>query len=114
MLGHSLGSVVAYETVALDDLPLDALVTAGSPLAIKTVRRRLRAEVTVGAGSGAGSVPRWVNVFDPADPVACAGPLSRLWAELADFTVGNGDRPHDIERYLNKKILGKTLAASIG
>ena len=29
-------------------------------------------------------IRRWVNIYDPADPVAGAGAIGRLWAEVED------------------------------
>lgn len=114
LIGHSLGSVVAFETVALHpELPVGALVTVGSPLSMRTVASRLR---TVGPESGGplpGRVRRWVNIYDPADPVAAAGPVSRLWADASDFTVDNGNEPHSITRYLAKRITGETISAVV-
>lgn len=43
LIGHSLGSVAAFEVLALDpELPVQTLVTLGSPLGIRTVHSRLR------------------------------------------------------------------------
>ncbi len=62
LLGHSLGSVVAYDTLqARPDLPVRGFITLGSPLGLPTVLRRI-----ADRGFPAG-VPRWANVFDPDD-----------------------------------------------
>ena len=110
VVGHSLGSVVAYETIAVHGLRIPTLVTVGSPLGMATVATRLRAELKINtADTASPGVRAWTNIFDKADPVASAGVLSRLWPGVEDWTVGNGDEPHSIERYLNKKITGKTI-----
>ncbi|OBG55768.1 hypothetical protein A5703_07410 [Mycobacterium sp. E188] len=110
LLGHSLGSVVAYETIAVHSLHMPNLVTVGSPLGIKTVVKRLRKKLEIATDTDAPGVVRWTNIFDPADPVAGAGPLHRLWPAVEDWTVGNGDEPHSIERYLNKPVAGEVIA----
>jgi hypothetical protein len=73
-LGHSLGSVVAVDAVLRGRLqPPALLITAGSPLAWGSVRRRIRIEDEWGSGEAAPMLKiRWLNVYDPHDPV-CAG-----------------------------------------
>ncbi len=62
LLGHSLGSVVAYDALhARPDLPVRGFITLGSPLGLPTVLRRL------GAWSFPPMPARWANVFDPDD-----------------------------------------------
>ena len=110
MVGHSLGSVVAFETLALNPgLSADVLLTAGSPLSMRTVSSRLRV-TPEGAGSGLPArVNRWVNVYDRRDPVAGAGPVNRLWDPAEDFEVNNGNEPHSIARYMSKRIVGEVI-----
>jgi len=68
LVAHSLGSVVAYETLwAHQDHDVRLLVTLGSPLAIPAVLDRLRPGGEAGRPPG---VRRWVNVADPGDIVA--------------------------------------------
>lgn len=114
LVGHSLGSVVAFETIALNPgLQVDTLITAGSPLSMRTVVNKLRAG-TPGAGRP-GNVRRWVNVYDKYDPVAGAGVMRRLWPEAEDFEVNNGrDDPHSATRYLSKKCTGRAVLKASG
>jgi hypothetical protein len=59
LIGHSLGSVVAYEAAHLIEQPLPVLVTLGSPLGLQTiVYQRLRPQPP----SFPRNVQRWVNV----------------------------------------------------
>ncbi len=110
LIGHSLGSVVAFETLALHpDLHVDTLITAGSPLSMRTVVNRLRAGTPRSGVGLPGSVRRWVNVYDKSDPVAGAGVICRLWADAEDFEVNNGNEPHSITRYLSKRATGKAV-----
>lgn len=111
VIGHSLGSVVAFDTLRLNpDLSVSMLVTVGSPLGMQAVQSRLRhpggPSVTPLALSG---VSRWVNLYDPGDPVAAAGGLSRVWPIVEDFTVGNGTDPHAIRAYLGKQVTGRAV-----
>lgn len=72
VLAHSLGSVVAYETLwHYPDLELDLLITLGSPLALPhAVFPRLDPAPVGGLGSRPPMVKRWVNIADLGDLVA--------------------------------------------
>jgi hypothetical protein len=111
LIAHSLGTVVAADTLGLNPrLSVPTLVTVGSPLGMQAVQSRLRHPgVPSGTPAALSNVARWVNVYDPADPVAAAGGLSRLWPIVQDYTVGNGKEPHAIRPYLGKKITGRTV-----
>src|SRR5262249_687116 len=67
VVGHSLGSVVAYNILRTDPRPLKvrAYVTVGSPLAIRAIRDRLRP-----IGFPKPAVASWYNAYDPKDVVA--------------------------------------------
>ncbi|MEU7742497.1 hypothetical protein [Nonomuraea sp. NPDC049158] len=72
VIAHSLGSVVAYETLwANPDLEVDLLVTLGSPLGMRNVvfERLLPAPIN-GLGSRPAGVKRWVNIADKDDIAA--------------------------------------------
>jgi hypothetical protein len=69
----------------------------------------LRKKLRIATNADTAGVARWSNIFDPADPVAGAGPLKRLWPGVEDWNVNNGDEPHSIERYLNKRISGEVI-----
>jgi hypothetical protein len=66
VVAHSLGSVVAYEVLrghAANSVP--RLVTVGSPLGIRAIRRRLATPLLMPAG-----VRDWYNAYDERDVVA--------------------------------------------
>jgi hypothetical protein len=66
VIGHSLGSVVAYNVLRTDRraLKVQAYITVGSPLAIRAIRDQLR---PIGFPAPAKA---WYNAFDPKDVVA--------------------------------------------
>ena len=66
VIGHSLGSVVAYNVLRNDPRPLkvQSYVTVGSPLAIRAIRDQLR---PIGFPAPAKA---WYNAYDPKDVVA--------------------------------------------
>ena len=113
LLGHSLGSIVAYEVAHRLDRPLPLLVTLGSPLGVETlVLQRLRPPASFPS-----QVSRWVNVADRDDLVAAEPNLTNLFAVsmpgVADlegsYTVENGAEPHSAEFYLGKGHIGRPV-----
>lgn len=115
LLGHSLGSVVAYEAAHRLDRPLPLLLTLGSPLGLRTVvYDRLRPQPP--------AVPpvarRWVNLVDPDDLVAAEPDLSLGFPGPAGvlascYTVDNGARPHEATFYLTARETGRAIAAAL-
>jgi hypothetical protein len=102
LIGHSLGSVVAYEYLRQHPgHSVRLLLTLGSPLGLKMIRDRLPASDL--------NVPNWVNIRDPHDPVTVAGALSQ-WYPVTKEPRGNGGfDPHSAGRYLNFKATGEAL-----
>jgi hypothetical protein len=107
LIGHSLGSVVAYEVAHLIKQPLPILLTLGSPLGLQTVvYQRLRPQPP----GFPPKVLRWVNVADRDDLVATEPDLGGLFGSgMPDgavfetgYTVDNGASPHNSLFYLGK------------
>lgn len=69
IIAHSLGSVVAYQTLWAHELEIPLLITMGSPLAMNGVRQLLRTSPS-GQLARPPGVRRWVNVADVGDVVA--------------------------------------------
>jgi hypothetical protein len=117
LIGHSLGSVVAYEYLCRDQPgPVELLVTVGSPLGIpNVVFDRLTPAPVAGAGAWPGKVAAWVNVADRDDVVALRKDLAPLFpstlpgVRVIDRLVDNGDEPHAIGRYLSAAQTGSAL-----
>lgn len=115
LIGHSLGSVVAFEYLRRHPGPqLSLLVTLGSPLGLRLVRR-LMPNASYGVAFGIPpTVREWVNVRDPRDPVACAGPLKQWWPGVEDMPpVDNGRDAHSATAYLGKKATGQAVLAAL-
>ena len=114
LVGHSLGSVVAYEYLCLEaHHKVESLVTLGSPLSLRSVQDRLRTKGADGRPASPHGVKRWVNVRDMNDPVACGGALSPIWSLVADEEVDNGKDAHAAMRYLGKKETGAAVVAAL-
>jgi hypothetical protein len=118
LVGHSLGSVIAYEAAHQLDQPLPLLVTIGSPLGLRTiVYERLRPQPP-GFPS---QVARWVNVADRDDFVAAAPDLTGLFstgqpAEAlmeGGWTVDNGAEPHRATFYLTKQQTARPIGQTL-
>jgi hypothetical protein len=122
LIGHSLGSVVAYEYLCHDrPATVQLLVTLGSPLGIPNVIfDKLTPTPVGGLGVWPGRVAAWVNVADQNDIVALRKDLSPLFRGTAqiqqvnDRLVDNGDEPHAIDRYLNTRQTGSALGDVLG
>ncbi|GAA3686093.1 hypothetical protein GCM10023081_24340 [Arthrobacter ginkgonis] len=121
LIGHSLGSVVAYELLATGRYPqVGLLLTAGSPLGIPNVvfDKLLPAPVN-GKGSWPGAVARWVNLADRHDVVALVKRLAPLFPApagfppLEDYRVDNGHSPHDAAAYLNADVAGRAIGEAL-
>jgi hypothetical protein len=119
LVGHSLGSVVAYEATYHINRPLPLLITLGSPLGLQTiVYQRLRPQPPAFPPN----VRRWVNVADRDDFIAAAPDLKGLFSAgmLAQavfdggYTVDNGADPHNANFYLTKAQVGRAVGEVLG
>ncbi|NUP81567.1 MAG: hypothetical protein HOV96_28915 [Nonomuraea sp.] len=104
VIAHSLGSVVAYETLwANPDLPVDLLITLGSPLGMRNVvfERLLPAPVD-GRGERPKNVARWVNIADKDDIAAIPAALRASFTGVDVEELVNLDWIdfHTAEKYL--------------
>lgn len=113
ILGHSLGSVVAFEYIRNNPGRNLSLITLGSPLGFKFTRKLLSDITFPFLPENAAGAPRWVNVRDPRDPVACAGDLRKWWPQSADEQVNNGGDAHSATRYLGKAGTGAAIISML-
>jgi pimeloyl-ACP methyl ester carboxylesterase len=117
MIGHSLGSVVAYECLcAHPEWPITTLVTLGSPLGIRNlIFDRLRPPPVDGLGAWPGGVRRWVNIADGGDVVALVKDLRPLFGpRVENLLVHNGAEAHAIRPYLTARETGRVIASALG
>ncbi|ANN17906.1 hypothetical protein SD37_21155 [Amycolatopsis orientalis] len=115
LVAHSLGSVVAYETLCADrSLPVTDLVTLGSPLGLRSVVFDRLDPAPIGqVGQWPGSVRRWTNVADRGDVVALPSGLAGRFPNVRDETITNGVRMHDLLRYLTAPTTGRAIARGV-
>ncbi|MFC8514487.1 hypothetical protein [Streptomyces sp. NPDC057257] len=117
VVAHSLGTVVAYETLcAHPELPDLTLITLGSPLAVRgLVLDRLVPAPHDGHGRWPVPVKRWTNLADQGDIVALAKQLAPVFgARVTDVLVHNGAKAHDVRPYLTARETGHVIAAALG
>jgi|HubBroStandDraft_1064217.scaffolds.fasta_scaffold00063_2 hypothetical protein len=103
VIGHSLGSVVAYEVLCQMLPPIaPAFITLGSPLGLpKLVFDRLDPAPVNGRGCWPGSTTTWTNIAANNDIVAAVKSLAPLFVgSVQDVTVNNEAKAHDILPYL--------------
>ncbi|WP_460391320.1 hypothetical protein [Actinophytocola sediminis] len=115
VVGHSLGSVVAYEVLyAHPEWRIDTFLTLGSPLGNRLFRDRLRGAPGLARLPRPGCVRRWVNVADTADLVAVPLRLSECAdGPVVDRIVHNGARAHAIASYLTDRLVGKVICDAL-
>ncbi|MGW1988918.1 alpha/beta hydrolase [Embleya sp. NPDC001921] len=115
LVAHSLGSVVAYETLCNTSHRVDTLVTLGSPLGMRAlVHARLRPEPIEGMGWWPQGLRTWTNVADSADVVAVVSELRPFFGDrLTDELVHNGSHMHDATRYLTAVETGRAIVAGL-
>jgi endonuclease G len=113
LVTHSLGTVVGMDLLGDLDPALDVamLVTAGSPLGMDSVFRRLLS----GGPNRPARVRRWVNAFCAPDPVAIGCPLADDWSGQIEEVVTNNpkERAHSIEEYLADARVARRISESL-
>ncbi|MCQ0025038.1 hypothetical protein M4914_20260, partial [Streptomyces somaliensis DSM 40738] len=104
VIGHSLGSVAAYEVLAADGREVDLFVTLGSPLGIAEVQDHLTVPPAVPPGTAL-----WLNASDARDVVALDHTLRPDYAppgRVTDLLVANASaNHHGIGEYLSNPLV---------
>lgn len=117
VIGHSLGSVVAYELLCAPaaEWNVDTLITLGSPLGIPNlIFDRLDPAPRGGTGAFPRGIKQWVNVASPDDIVAAQKSLAPMFeGPVTDHLIDNGAESHAAERYLTAAVTGAAVAAAI-
>ncbi|GLH78109.1 MULTISPECIES: hypothetical protein [unclassified Bradyrhizobium] len=108
VVGHSLGSVVAYNVLKARFTPLPAYVTVGSPLAIRAIRK------SVTPISNPFGINGWYNAYDPRDIVSLY-PLDTNNFDVDPSIINIGtvnnytDNRHGITGYLDDANVAKAI-----
>jgi hypothetical protein len=115
VLAHSLGSIVAYETLcAYPEWEIQLFVTLGSPLGLRPIFERLNPLPQNGIGSWPGSIKRWTNIADRGDIVALEKRLgTRFAGPVRDILIDNGVQADSLNSYLTAAETGRAIAAGL-
>lgn len=121
VIGHSLGSIVAYEALLESGAHVDLFLTIGSPLGIEPVKARLRQlhgdRLTMPQG-----VKNWLNYADRYDVVAFDTTLRNdyLVKGITDIEVVNNHRyardrfgPHSGIGYLSLDVVREAVKGHV-
>lgn len=118
VVGHSLGSVVAYEVLAscVETASVRAFISLGAPLGVANlVFDRLEPAPVLREGRWPGGPGlAWTNVADAGDVVALVKDLRPSFGPGVDgFVVDNGAHAHDVRPYLSDAKTGAAIAAGL-
>jgi hypothetical protein len=116
VIGHSLGSVVAFEALAAakSEWQVHTLVTLGSPLGIRNlIFDRLEPPPVDGRGARPAGLQAWLNVAAPDDIVALEKHLDRRFDGVTNVIAGTGEKAHDVSPYLTQREVGRAVLAGL-
>jgi hypothetical protein len=116
VIGHSLGSVVAYEALCRKPENVVSFVSLGSPIGVQNLIFHKLSPPPSGENIGAwpGVVKHWTNIADKGDIVALEKKLAPFFGKgVSDILVYNGSDAHHGERYLTTKEAGEAIAAGL-
>lgn len=115
IVSHSLGTIVAYDLMRRlrHRVKVKLLLTAGSPLGIKMVKRRLGTPIIC-----LPNIDQWVNASDNEDFVALEARLDKETFGCDEITnidqLDNGNEDaHDILKYLAQPIVAKEITSNL-
>jgi hypothetical protein len=123
IVAHSMGTMVAYDVLRNcgECPPVDLLITVGSPLGIREVQEELIAVDAEDVDFPAARLDRWINIYDPLDPVCGADPeLANDYRPVDGKKVEDVKEPnwgrwrHTITHYLAGSRLRQKLADALG
>lgn len=94
IISHSMGTMVAYDVLrnCADCPPVDTLITLGSPLGVREVQQEIKAAGRKSVDFPAAALRRWINLYDPLDPICGADPKF-----ANDYEAVDGKRVEDVK-----------------
>lgn len=116
VIGHSLGSIVAYEVLCRAEPPLSpAFITLGSPIGWPNIIfDRLDPKPENGRGCWPAATTSWTNISDAHDIVAAVKRLSPLFdGRIDDVEVNNEVLAHDVQPYLTARQTGAAIRRAL-
>jgi pimeloyl-ACP methyl ester carboxylesterase len=115
IVAHSLGTVVAYETLCAGQAPgVRTLITMGSPLGMPALLSRFKPPTVPGTTTAPSGIERWVNIADASDIVALRKELGPIYGDrVSDHRVYNGATMHDVLPYLTAPETGAAIVEAL-
>jgi hypothetical protein len=110
VIGHSLGSIIAYECLFRKPEQPVCFITLGSPLGIRNlIFDKLQPAPQNGKGIWP-PVKSWTNVADKGDVVALNKELRRFFGPgIKDIVVDNGADAHNGAHYLSSSAIANII-----
>ncbi|HEX7719124.1 MAG TPA: hypothetical protein VF389_04905 [Woeseiaceae bacterium] len=105
LIGHSMGSVIAYEALwqmsrdNVDDVRVDLLITMGSPLGQRTIQRSLKGSTDHGSSRYPNNIRRWVNIAAFGELTAVDMTLRNDFAEMIELGLVEEIEDHAVFNY---------------
>ena len=116
VIGHSMGSVVAYEALCRKPENAISFISIGSPLGIRNLvfDKLSPPPNAMGIGKWPGKVTYWTNIADKGDIVAIQKQLAPLFGDrVKDVLIYNGSDAHHGERYLTTQEAGEAIKQGV-
>jgi hypothetical protein len=120
VIGHSLGSVIAYEALCQKSSNVVSFISLGSPLGIRNLifDKLTPRPNSMGIGAWPGKVKYWTNIADKGDIVALEKKIASLFevsvnGSVKDILVHNGSGAHDGDRYLTTIEVGGAIRVGL-
>lgn len=116
VIGHSLGSVIAYEALCAKAHKVKTYLSFGSPLGLRRVVFDKLTPKPDAAGLGTWpGVARWVNIAAKGDIVASQKTLAPFFGDrVEDRLIDSGWDAHAATRYANTTQAGEAVCAALG
>ena len=105
LIGHSMGSVIAYDTlwqmsrVSREDLKVDLLLTMGSPLGQRTIQRRLLGRGAAGPARYPDNIRRWANIAAVGELTAMDMRLANDYGEMVELGLVESITDYEVYNY---------------
>ena len=131
LIAHSMGSIIAYDVLSQEslDVPIDTLVTIGSPLGLPVIKSRIVAEQKQKTTQkGTLRTPQnirshWYNLADTRDKIAIdytlgddykrntkgIGPVDKMVTN--DYRFGDDKNPHKSYGYLRTMEMAEVISS---
>ena len=109
LIGHSMGSVITYDTLwalsNLEHLPgkVDLFLTLGSPLGMNYVQQRLLGHHMSGEHKYPSNIRHWINIAADGDLIALDRYLAKDFGEMLELNLIDAIEDHckDIYNYFH-------------